>query len=249
MKKIMALILCLVFCLAAFPAMAGEAAETAESLMEQAQALRRDLAARYTPEADSSSPEVIVYSRRWNAARYVVAINDHRTFGDYVGPWGLTMEKGLPYEGEVSLADGDGAVKAVYELSRGGEVPFTREGGRVKVPVKYATNDGRLFAFLKTRIASVKVDAPTVVRAGDTLKVTFSALDEDGRPVAALLPAEIRLFDAAGREIDGAGWVCLQGGTCTVEFLTNLNDAAGGYRIVCRDRASGLTVERTVKVK
>ena len=39
MKKIMALILCLVFCLAAFPAMAGEAAETAESLMEQAQAL------------------------------------------------------------------------------------------------------------------------------------------------------------------------------------------------------------------
>ncbi len=39
MKKIMALILCLVFCLAAFPAVAGEAAETAESLMEQAQAL------------------------------------------------------------------------------------------------------------------------------------------------------------------------------------------------------------------
>ena len=30
MKKIMALILCLVFCLAAFPAMAGEAAETAD---------------------------------------------------------------------------------------------------------------------------------------------------------------------------------------------------------------------------
>ena len=222
----------------------------AKSLMvEQANDLRKRLASRFTPEADSSSPEIVTYSRRWNDARYVFAINDHRTFGDYVGPWGLTMEKGLPYEGEVSLADGDGAVKAVYELSRGGEVPFTREGGRVKVPVKYATNDGRLFAFLKTRIVSVKVDAPVVVRAGDTLQVTFSALDEDGRPVAALLPAEIRLFDAAGREIDGAGWVCLQGGTCTVDFVTNLNDAACGYRIVCRVRASGLTVERTVKVK
>ena len=219
------------------------------TMVAQANDLRKRLAPRFTPEADSSSPEIVTYSRRWNDARYVFAINDHRTFGDYVGPWGLTMEKGLPYEGEVSLADGYGAVKAVYELSRGGEVPFTREGGRVKVPVKYATNDGRLFAFLKTRIASVKVDAPTVVRAGDTLKVTFSALDEDGRPVAALLPAEIRLFDAAGREIDGAGWVCLQGGTCTVDFVTNLNDAAGSYRIVCRDRASGLTVERTVKVK
>ena len=219
------------------------------TMVAQANDLRKRLAPRFTPEADSSSPEIVTYSRRWNDARYVFAINDHRTFGDYVGPWGLTMEKGLPYEGEVSLADGDGAVKAVYELSRGGEVPFTREGGRVKVPVKYATNDGRLFAFLKTRIASVKVDAPAVVRAGSSLKVTFSALDEDGRPVAALLPAEIRLFDAAGREIDGAGWVCLQGGTCTVDFVTNLNDAAGSYRIVCSDRASGLTVERTVKVK
>ena len=65
----------------------------------------------------------------------------------------------------------------------------------------------------------------------------------------ALLPAEIRLYDAAGREIDGAGWVCLENGTCTVELLTNLDDAKGDYRVVCRDRASGLTAERTVKVK
>ena len=218
-------------------------------MVAQANDLRQRLAARFTPEADSSSPEIVTYSRRWNDARYVFAINDHRTFGDYVGAWGLTMEKGLPYEGEVSLADGDNAVKAVYELSRGGEVPFVRESGRVKVPVKYATNDGRLFAFLKARIASVKVDAPAVARACSTLKVTFSALDKDGRTIEALLPAEVRLYDAAGREIDGAGWVCLEGGTCTVEFLTNLNDAQGDYRLVCRDRASGLTAERRIKIQ
>jgi len=217
------------------------------TMVAQANDLRSRLAARFTPEADSSSPEIVTYSRRWKDARYVFAISDCRTFGDYVGQWGLVMEKGQPFEGEVSLADGDGSVKAVYELSRGGEVPFVREGGRVKVPVKYTTNDGRLFAFLNARIASVKVDAPDVVQSGDVFKVTFSVLDAKGRPVDALLPAEIRLYDAAGREIDGAGWVSLQGGTCTVEFLTNLNDAVGDYKIVCRDRASGLTAERTVK--
>ena len=84
---------------------------------------------------------------------------------------------------------------------------------------------------------------------GGKLSVTMTVKDAAGKPIKALLPAEIRLYDAAGREIDGAGWVCLQGGTCTVEFLTNLNDAAGGYRIVCRDRASGLSVERPVKVR
>ena len=222
----------------------------AKSLMvAQANDLRRRLASRFAPEADSSSPEIVTYSRRWNDTRYVFAVNDSRTFGDYVGQWGLTMEKGLPHEGEVSLADGDRAVNAVYELSRGGEVPFTRADGRVKVPVKYTTNDGRIFAFLKKRIASVEAKAPDAVRMGDALKVTFSALDADGRPVEALLPAEVRLYDGAGREINGAGWVCLQGGACTVEFLTNVNDAEGGYRVVCRDRASGFTAERSVKVK
>ena len=215
-------------------------------MVAQAEELRRRLASRYTPEADSSSPEIVVYSRRWNAARYLFAINDHRTFGDYVGPWGLTMEKGLPFEGSVSLAD-DGSVKAVYELSRGGEVAFTREGGNIKVPVKYDTNDGRLFAFLKERIVSVKVEAPKSVCAGDTVRVTLSALDASGRPVEALLPAEMRLFDAAGRELDGAGWVCLQGGVCTVEIVTNLNDAEGDYRLVCRDIASGLKTERIIR--
>ena len=239
------------------------------TMVAQANDLRRQLAARFTPEADSSSPEIVTYGRRWNDARYVFAINDNRTFGDYVGPWGLVMEKGMPFEGEVSLADGEGKVKAVYELSRGGEVPFTREEGRVKVPVKYDTNDGRLFAFLNTQIASMKVDVktggpqssaaesnavadarervPPAVRKGETLKVTFSVLDAQGHPVEALLPAEIRLYDAAGREIDGGGYVCAEGGTCTVEFLTNFNDAPGDYRIVCRDRASGLTAERTIK--
>ncbi|MBQ6330518.1 MAG: hypothetical protein IJI35_15975 [Kiritimatiellae bacterium] len=216
-------------------------------MVAQANDLRKKLSARYAPEADSSSPEIAVYSRRWKNARYVVAVNDRRTFGDYVGPWGLTMEKGLPFSGDVSLDDADGAVKVVYELSRGGETRFERRGGRIVVPVEYSTNDGRLFAFLPERIASVKVDAPDEVRAGETVRVTFSVLSAAGRPVDALLPAEIRLIDAAGRELDGAGWGCLQGGVCTMDILTNLDDAAGDYRLVCRDRASGLSTERSIR--
>ncbi len=211
----------------------------------QAEELRQKLAARYVPEADSSSPEIVVYSRRWNGVRYVFAINDHRTFGDYVGLWGLTMEKGLPFAGEVTLAD-DGTTKAVYELSRGGAVAFTRQNGRIRVPVSYETNDGRLFAFLGERIASVTVEAPKRVRRGEAVRVTFSARNAAGKPVNALLPAEIRLFDASGCELDGAGWVSLQGGVCTVEIATNLDDPRGDYRLVCRDRASGLTAERTI---
>ena len=217
-------------------------------MLAQANELRKNLAARFVPAADSSSPEIVVYGRQWKETRYVVAVNDHRTFGDYFGPWGLMMEKGLPYEGEVSVVD-DEAVKAVYEISRGGEVPFTRADGRLKVRAKYDTNDGRIFAFLKQKIAALKVDAPKTVRRGESVRVTVSALDALGRPVDALLPAEVRLFATDGKELDGAGWVCLEGGVCTVDILTNIDDAPGGYRLVCRDRASGRTAVTTIEEK
>ena len=68
--------------------------------------------------------------------------------------------------------------------------------------------------------------------------------DAAGEPVQALLPVEIRVYDAAGRELDGAGYACAKDGVCKITVRTNLNDAPGAYRVVCRDRASGLTCER-----
>jgi hypothetical protein len=38
-------------------------------------------------------------------------------------------------------------------------------------------------------------------------------------------------------------------GVCTLKVRTNLNDPDGSYRVVCRDRASGLTCEQTVLQK
>jgi hypothetical protein len=65
--------------------------------------------------------------------------------------------------------------------------------------------------------------------------------------VDALLPVEIRVYDAAGRELDGAGYACAVGGTAKISLVTNLDDASGDYRIVCRDRASGLEDAVTVR--
>ena len=183
----------------------------------------------------------MTYSRAWRGTTYVFALNDKRTFGDYVGQWGLTMEKGLPFAGEVTLSDPEGKIGAVYELSRSGEVKFARRDGRVAVPLSYDTNDGRLFVFLPRKIASVDAE---VAKAGDALSVTMTVRDAAGEPVQALLPVEIRVYDAAGRELDGAGYACAKDGVCKITVRTNLNDAPGAYRVVCRDRASGLTCER-----
>ena len=221
-----------------------------ETSIANVETLRRALDPHFLPRADSSSPELFTFARQWEGVDYLFVINDRRTFGDYVGQWGLTMEKGLPFEGSATMEDSKKEIQAVYELSRGGEIPFTRsdDGMRVQVPLKYETNDGRLLLFLKSKIASLDVQAPVSLKRGEVCRVELRILDKDGNPFRALLPAEIRLFDANGKEIDGAGFVCAKNGICALDVQTNLNDPSGNWRLWCRDRASGLTKECQIAV-
>ena len=99
---------------------------------------------------------------------------------------------------------------------------------------------------LPQRIASVEVSAPDAVERGGEFEATFRALDADGNPVGALLPVEMRLLDATGKEI-GGGWMAAEDGVCTARFETNLDDPDGSYRIECCDRASGLAAARAIR--
>ena len=153
------------------------------------------------------------------------------------------MEKGMPFSGEVSLVD-DGSVKVVYELSRGGEARFERKGGRVVVPVEYSTNDGRLFAFLREPIGDVALEAK---RAGGCIRVKFMVNGASGAPVEGRLPAEVRVFDTAGRELDGAGWCCVVDGVAELLVPVNVDDPPGGYAVSARDLASGKSASCLVK--
>ena len=212
-------------------------------LLETCDRLRRELTGKFQPRLDSSDPEIVTYARRWQNTDYAFVVNDKRTFGDYVGQWGLVQEKGLPNEGKVLLADADSRVKHVYELSRGGEVAFAHEDGKVVLPVRFETSDGRLCAFLSQKIAKVEVSS-TEIRPGEEFEVTMRVLDEKGEPIHAVLPAELHVYDAAGTELDGAGFIATEDGVAKVKMLANLDDAQGGYRLVAKDRASGLVAER-----
>ena len=213
------------------------------TMLRQAEDLRRSLEGRYVPEADSSTPEIVTFLRRWGDVRYLFAINDRRTFGDYIGLWGYAMEKGLPTEGSVSISDPSEEVGAVYELSRGGELPFVREGSRVSVRLGYKTNDGRLLAFLPERICALRVDHAKSLSRGGTCRVRLSVVGKSGKAVPALLPVEIRLLDPAGREVGGSGWTCAENGVAEKDIRLNADSSDGNFKLICRDRASGLVRE------
>lgn len=120
-----------------------------------------------------------------------------------------------------------------------------RESDRVVVSVEYQTNDGRVFAFLPDEIDRIDVSARLV--DATKVRVRMSVVGKNGRPVQALLPVDIRLYDAAGRELDGAGPAVAKDGVCELDILRNADDAIGDYRLVCRDRASGIGREVVIK--
>ena len=217
------------------------------TMQRQAESLRGELEKRgFVPGSDSSSSELVVYNRNWRGTPYLFVVNDNRKFGDYVGQWGRTMEKGLPFAGNVTLAGSANRTGAVYELSRGEKLAFEKNGDSVSVPLSFDTNDGRMLVFLPEEIAAVKAEAPVEVAAGGVIEVALSVLGKSGGPVPAVMPVEIRLYDARGTEIDGAGFVAAEGGVCRLRIRTNLNDPEGDYRLICRDRASGLQAVRRI---
>ena len=221
-----------------------------EDQLAAAEKVRKRLAERgYRPPVDSTDGDLVVFSRQHGPTPYVFVINDHRTFGDYVGQWGLVMEKGLPFKGAVTMRDSKARCKAVYELTRGGRRAFSRtSGGEVCVPVDFETNDARLLMMLTEPIADVKLAVADGVRPGGMIDITATVVGESGKTVPAQLPVEIRVEDAAGRAIDGTGWTCAENGVAHMSVQTSLDDAPGSYTITVTDRASGLSAKASCRL-
>ena len=214
-------------------------------LLAAADEIRAKLAERgYRPAVDSSDGDLVVFNRQQGPTPYVFVINDRRTFGEYVGPWGLVMDKGLPHRGAVSVRDPHARCAAVYELVHGGRTAFSRSNtGEVRVPVAFETNDARFLMLLAEPIKGVGVDVADKVRAGDVFDISVTVFGESGKAMPAHLPVEIRVADAAGRVIDGTGWTCAENGQARMSVQTSLDDAPGSYDITVTDRASGRTAK------
>ena len=139
--------------------------------------LRGDLAWAYEPYGDSENPDIVVHVRTYREADYVFAINDKRTFGDYVGQWGKLEEKGLPNAGTVTVRRIAGAV---YDLVEHKAVPFKNRNGKVEISVSYTTTDGRILLVAPRPLAPLSI---SVAADGE---VEVHSVDKD-----VMIPIEV----------------------------------------------------------
>ena len=197
--------------------------------------LRRQLAPYYTAYTDASNPDLVTRVRTYGQADYLFVINDKRTFGDYLGPWKLTMEKGLPNSGTVTVQRGD--TKAAYDLVAHQPVPFTCKKGVTTIDVDFTTNDGRMILLLDQPLP--KLEAAWA--ADKTVQITMNSAQKNAS--TALYPIRIDVLDPAGNVMDGSGHACAVDGKFLFPVEMALNDQPGSWKVRVTELASGQQVE------
>ena len=222
----------------------GLAEAVGKRMLRHAARLRRDLRGFVTPTSATDNLELLRFERVWKNTSYYFVVNDRRGCGDYVGPWRRAMEKGLPNRGVLTVP---GKATAVYELSRGGKVPFVTKNGRIKIPLSFETNDGRIFMPLEHPIARVKLELPQKIVPGEKFRIRGKVLDTSGKPVPALLPIRFSMTDGAGHALDCGPYRCAVDGVFNYVTMCPVN-AVGAFRVRMIDRASGLAAEGTVGI-
>ena len=185
------------------------------TIRRAAKALRSALAGTVVPYADSDNPEIIVHARTYRAADYVFAVNDKRGFGDYTGPWKRMNEKGLPNSGTVTVRRTAGAV---YDLERQCAVEFETKDGAVRIPVSYATTDGRVFLVAPRKLSDLGV------AVADGMVSVTSADTDVMIPIAVSAPGMKTLYGV----VESGGWKRALPATAGVTVV-NLADGTSYY--------------------
>jgi len=214
-----------------------KAGEDKAALQDLAGQLRGELDPFYERYGDSSNPDIVVRFRRYRDTDYVFALNDTRTFGDYVGHHGRVMEKGLPNSATLTVNRTQGYV---YDLVAHQAVPATRTADGLSFEAAFGPGGGRLFMITEKRIAGVRVSSPPKTQLGQQVVLEVAVLDDNEQPLSAIIPVQVEILDPEGRPAEFSGYYGAKDGTLTITADLAANDLAGKWTIRATELASGL---------
>lgn len=223
----------------------GKADVDKADLQAKAADLRQQLDAFYTRYGDSLNPDVVLRFRKYGDADYLFALNDKRTFGDYVGHHGKVMEKGLPNSAELSVRR-RGAF--VYDLVAHKVVPVKTSGNEMQFDTTFGPGDGRAYMITSQKIASVRIVAPAKAPRGKPVNLNVTIVDDKGTPLNAVVPVQLDILDPQGRPAEFSGYYGAKDGKLSVRLDLASNDPTGTWTIKVRELASGMSREQKVTV-
>ena len=221
---------------------------------EKLQKLGRELAAvldRYgVRESVASNSDLVTRLRQSGSGEYVFVLNDKRTFGDYVGQWGLVQEKGLPNSGRVTVRR---RAEAGYDLTAHKPVTLKKGPDGVSFDVDLAPGDGKIILLLPRPIAGteIKLQSSKEIARGEAFVLSCAVRDSSGNCVPTVLPVEVTLTADNGLQLPGSGFYAAEQGQLLLKEVlpSNLPGAVKHVTVTLRCLASGKNASITFPVK
>ncbi|MDP6113420.1 MAG: LamG domain-containing protein [Planctomycetota bacterium] len=220
--------------------------EDKSALQSRAVALRAELDEFYERYGESSSPDVIVRFRRHGSTDYLFALNDRRTFGDYVGHHGKVMEKGLPSEARLSVRRKKGYV---YDLVAHKRVKTNSKDGDLVFDASFGPGGGHLYMITDAPIKRVKIDKPDVGARGKSARIKIQVASSFGRDLEGVIPVEVKIVDSQGRPAEPSGFYGALNGSLNIELVLAKNDLPGNWKVSVQELASGESKEAGFRVE
>jgi hypothetical protein len=222
-----------------------QADEARRMNVEKARALRDALDPRYRRAADSSTPDVIPYLRRYGSTDYLFAVNDRRQYGDYVGHHALVMEDGLPADATLTLR----RTGHVYDLVARRKLDYdSGPDGSMRLDLHFGPCEGRLLMVTQRSIEDVQVTAPERAKPGESITIRAAVVCGEGRPLDAVAPVRVDLVDPHGRPAEWSGYYGAKDGRIEIRADLARNDAPGLWRVSVEELASGVRRDAYVLV-
>lgn len=226
-----------------------DAARDYQLLVDSAEALRKELDPLYHGRyADSSNPLIVTRTRFAGEGAYVFLVNDHRTFGDYVGHAGRTMEVGLPASAKITVAT-PGA--SVYDLVQHSPVVTDADGvpGYSTFPVDLEPAGGGIYLVLPSPIEGIRCDLDSnKITPGNTVNLTIEIFGPGRQPVDAVIPVQVDVRDPDNSPAEVSGYYAAANGRLALALDIAPNDTIGTWTLSIRELASGREYRQTFSV-
>jgi hypothetical protein len=128
-------------------------------------------------------------------------------------------------------------------------VPFQHEDAQtLAIPVTLGPCDGKLLMAVQQPIAGLSVSGPERATRGQPWTGQVRVLDDGGKPVDAVIPLQVEVFDGDGRIAEFSGHYGAVGGTLELKLDIAANDEPGTWEVRVRELASGRRESRFFRV-
>ena len=224
---------------------------------KELQKLGRELAEKLDKygvrEAVTSNNDLVIRLRGNDQADYLFVLNDKRTFGDYIGQWGLVQEKGLRNSGTVTVLH---RAEAAYDLAEHKMIPLKKSRRGSSLAVDLAPGDGKVILLLQKHIAQISLEQKNIkssggVAGGEKFILACEIKDREGKNIPAMIPVELVLTSDNGIRLPGSGFYAAEQGKFLLEEVlpTNLPHDVKNFTAVLRCLASGKSTSITIPVR